>query len=179
MRAACLSIVLAFTSCGGEPEPSRPATGTPSPETPPESATDPAPPTTDVPSVPSDPPIVSFVATASHTGVALSLSNHGTSDVMVRTAVAVEIGHDEAFTPAPSSSTLSLRYDCTHEAERCVTLTPGAELLPPDWRGTWGDMQCDCTRCAPVEPGRYRLVVTTCDGTHRLESNAFDLPSTD
>lgn len=183
MRAACLSIALAFTSCGGEPEPTRPA--------PPASEAAEATPsgaeavavsaearTADVPVAPPGAvPTLSFVVAAAADGVALSISNHGTADVQLRSRVLVEVESGGTFAAAPSTSALSLRYDCAHEAEECVTLAPGAELLPPSWLGTWGDMQCVCTRCGPVEPGTYRLVVTTCDGAHRVESNALAMPT--
>jgi hypothetical protein len=176
VRLACLSIVLAFTSCGGEPEPSRPeppATET-SEGTPTEATDSVAPPTSIVaPSQPSEAPTLTFVATPGPSTVALSLSNHGTSEVSLRAGVIVEVDSGGTFASAPSTSTLALRYDCAHEADGCVTLAPGAELLPPEWLGTWGDMQCVCTRCGPVPAGNYRLVVTTCDGAHRIESNAF------
>ena len=175
MRLACLLIALAFSSCGGEPEPTRPAPPASEPPHTEAEATGPvAIPTTVDPTLPpSEAPTVAFVATPDTGGVALSLANHGTSDVSLRTSIVVEVEHDGSFAAAPSTSSLALRYDCEHEAERCVTLAPGAELMPPDWMGTWGDMQCVCTRCGPVEAGAYRLVVTTCDGAHRVESNTF------
>jgi hypothetical protein len=111
-------------------------------------------------------------------GVGISIANHGAEDVSLRARVAVEVDDDGTFHAGASSSTLSLRYDCAHEADTCVTLAPGAELLPPSWLGTWGDAQCVCTRCGPVDPGNYRLVVTTCDGAHRVESNVLTLPVT-
>ena len=180
MRAACLSIALAFTSCGGEPEPNRPAPPVTEVSDHSTSSADPpstgtvVPPSTEAP-VPSDPPDLRLVATPGAGSVALSIANHGASAVSLRTAVAIEVDHAGAFAELSSASTLALRYDCEHEAERCVTLAPGAELLPPDWLGTSGDVQCVCTRCAPVEAGSYRFAVTTCDGAHRVESNAFEM----
>jgi hypothetical protein len=180
MRVACLAIALAFTSCGGEPEPTRPAP--PTTET-----AQTTPPSTEVVAPSADPltveppgPAPTFVFTIAPetTTVGISIANHGTADVRLRSSVTVEVESGGTFAAAPSSSTLTLRYDCSHEPEDCVTLAPGAELLPPSWLGTWGDMQCVCTRCGPVEPGSYRLVVTTCDGAHRIESNPLTLPLT-
>lgn len=182
MRAACLSIVLAFTSCGGEPEPTRPS---PPPATDAREGSEASeevaspsavPSSVETPPPPGPAPTLAFVATPGPDGVALSLANHG-ADASLRSTVVVEVETNGTFAAAPSASTLALRYDCAHAADPCVTLAPGAELLPPSWLGTWGDMQCECERCAPVEPGRYRLVVTTCDGAHRVESNAFVLPA--
>ena len=178
MRGAWLSIVLAFSSCGGEPEPSRPVpvatdvtTAVPTTTTAPPPS---APPTSIAPSAP---PTLTFVATPSHTGVALSIANHGSVGASLSAHVIVEVEHAGTFAAAPATSALTLRYDCAHEADACVTLAPGAELLPPEWLGTSGDMQCACERCVPVEPGSYRLVVTSCDGAHRVESNTFALPA--
>lgn len=181
MRAACLSVVLAFTSCGGEPEPTRPAP--PASEASdhsttiadPSSTGAPVPPSTEAPAGPSEAPELSLLATPGRASVAFSIANHGASAVSLRTDVAVEVGQEGSFAALSSASTLTLRYDCEHEAERCVTLAPGAELLPPAWLGTSGDMQCVCTRCVPVEAGSYRFAVTTCDGAHRVESNAFEM----
>lgn len=176
MRGAWLSIVLAFSSCGGEPEPNRPVpvatavtTAVPTTAPPPS-----APPTSIAPSAA---PTLTFIATPSHAGVALSIANHGSTAASLSAHVIVEVEHAGTFAADPSTSALTLRYDCTHEADACITLAPGAELLPPEWFGTWGDAQCVCTRCVPVEPGNYRLVVTSCDAAHRVESNTFALPA--
>jgi hypothetical protein len=176
MRGGWLGVVLAFSSCGGQPEPSRPVPESTAvaPTTAPPASTAPPPPTTTA--TPSEPPTLVFAATPVTSHVAMSIANHGASETSLAARVIVEVEHDGAFAEVPSTSALALRYDCAHEAEHCVTLAAGAELLPPDWLGTWGDMQCVCTRCGPVEPGNYRLVVTTCDGSHRTTSNTFAMP---
>lgn len=168
MRAACLWIALAFTSCGGEPGPTRPeppAADTAEATRPTEERAQP----TTVPSgtqASSAPPTLAFVATTSFDGVALSVANHGTSDVALRTSVAMEVETNGVFAAGPSGAALALRYDCEHAQDDCVTLAPGGELLPPSCASS----------SVPTEPGSYRLVVTTCDGAHRVESNAFALP---
>lgn len=183
MRSACLTLVLAFSSCGGEPEPTRPTPPPPESEqttasVPPTTTATTAPAASSVTPVPAGPaPTLAFVATPGPDGIVLSIANHGSSEASLRAQIEVEVDHEGTFTAAPSASSLTLRYDCSHEAEDCTTLAPGAELLPPSWLGTWGDMQCVCTRCGPVEAGTYRLVATTCDGAHRIESNAFALPA--
>lgn len=180
MRSACLSLALAFSSCGGEPAPTAPAAATTAEATSTSGEGEspaPAPSTAEPPPPPSPAPTLAFVIRPATGGVGISVANHGTEDVSLRSELVVEVDQGGTFQTAPSTTGLALRRDCAHEAERCVTLAPGAELLPPDWLGTSGDVQCACTRCGPVEPGDYRLVVTTCDGAHRVESNTLALPS--
>jgi hypothetical protein len=183
MRALSLFLALAFASCGGgasspTPVPSTapPAEPTPDPDpdpaVPPPSAAPTADPTPS-PTPTGEPPEVTFTVTPSHRGAfAMSLTNRGAGAVGLGRSVIVEREHGGAY-EAVSAAGLSLRPDCEHDAPDCVTLGPGAELLPPDWNGMAGDAQCVCTRCAPVEAGTYRLVVRTCDGGHRVESAPF------
>lgn len=184
MRTASLALVLAFSSCGGEPGPSHPASDPP-PSAPSSTtaegegqaeATPPASGTSVAPSTPSGPPDCVVRGEPTLGGVAISVENHGAHEVSLRAAVSVEQrGEGGAFTARAEEGSLALRADCTHEAERCVTLAPGGELRPPIWNGTWGDMQCDCDRCAPADPGTYRFVVVSCDGQHRVEGEPFEL----
>lgn len=182
MRTAGLALALAFSSCGGEPGPSHPASDPPASAPPttadPQAEGESPPPSTATaePSAPSEPPRCVVRGEPTLGGVAISVENHGAHDVSLRAAVIVEgrtaAGAFEAHT---SESTLSLRPDCSHDAERCVTLAPGGELRPPIWNGMFGDMQCECDRCAPAGPGTYRFVVESCDGQHRVEGEPFEL----
>jgi len=69
-----------------------------------------------------------------------------------------------------------LRASCEQPVPECVSLVPGAELLPPKWLGTQGDAQCACERCTSVT-GELRFVVETCapEGhtPHRIEGEPF------
>jgi hypothetical protein len=69
-----------------------------------------------------------------------------------------------------------LRGSCEQPTPECVSLVPGAELLPPRWLGTRGDAQCACDRCTTVT-GELRFVVETCapegHAPHRVESEPF------
>ncbi len=105
--------------------------------------------------------------------VAISIVNRGGAPAEVSSTLAIEVERNGAF--VAEGQTLRLRYDCATEPPACVTLAPGAELIPPEWLGTWGDVQCVCTRCGPAEAGTYRLVATTCDGAHRVEGAPFVL----
>ncbi len=69
-----------------------------------------------------------------------------------------------------------LRGSCEQPTPECVSLVPGAELLPPRWLGTRGDAQCACDRCTTVT-GELRFVVETCapegHAPHQVESEPF------
>jgi hypothetical protein len=176
LRLTLLALVLA--ACGSPP----PQETTPAPPEPPAEATEgtapPAPTAAPPPpaSVPGPAPVLSVTGTPATVGqhVAISVVNRGPSAAELGTAIAIEVEHDGAFVPTDRGG-LTLRYDCAQEPPACVTLAPGAELIPPEWLGTWGDVQCVCTRCGPVEPGTYRFVVTTCDGAHRVEGTPFTM----
>ncbi len=107
--------------------------------------------------------------------VAIRVENRGTEAAELRGAVTVQRRAGESWEDARAAR-LDLRYSCEEEAPECVTLAPGAVLLPPEWLGTWGDAQCVCTRCGPAEAGTYRFVVTSCSGAHTALSEPFDLP---
>ena len=174
IRAVGFAASLALLGACGSPPPQE---TTPAPAADPPVAAEAEP--TEAPGVTAVAP--GAIATVSLTGtpasvgqnVAISVTNRGASTVELRSALAVEVLENGAF--VPSRSALSLRYDCAHEASACVTLAPGAELVPPEWLGTWGDTQCVCTRCGPVDPGTYRFVATTCDGASRVEGTAFTI----
>lgn len=71
---------------------------------------------------------------------------------------------------------LGLRGSCEQAIPECVSLVPGAELLPPRWLGTRGDAQCACERCTSVT-GELRFVVESCapegHAPHRIEGEPF------
>ncbi len=104
--------------------------------------------------------------------VGIALEAHGPGTVRLRRDVAVERAAGEGFERVAAEG-LTLRPDCATEAPECIELAPGAELAPPPWTGVLGEAQCDCDDCRPAPPGRYRFVVTTCDGAHRIESAPF------
>lgn len=106
--------------------------------------------------------------------VTIDVENRGTELARLAPAIAVERERgDGSFEAVDGIASLTLRPDCRTEPPACVELAPGAVLHPPEWLGTHGDAQCICTRCAPVEAGTYRFVLTTCDGAHRLEGVSF------
>jgi hypothetical protein len=103
------------------------------------------------------------------------VENHGREPVELAATLEVEGQGPGGFAPVEGIAGLSLRRSCEEPGDACLSLVPGAELHPPAWLGTIGDAQCICTRCAPAPAGRYRFVVATCDGGHRVEGEAFTL----
>jgi len=103
------------------------------------------------------------------------VENHGREPVVLAATLEIEREEPGGWAAVEGIAGLSLRRSCEESGEECLTLVPGAELHPPAWLGTIGDAQCICTRCAPAPEGRYRFVVATCDGEHRVEGEAFSL----
>lgn len=146
----------ALIACGGQaapPEPRAEASG----QDPRQPVVDPAPvePALD----PSPPPVLRFWAEKNDEGATLHVQNRGTEAVQLRSAVGLELEQGEAWSEVPVE--LALRMDCETPVDDCVTLAPGAELVPPPWNGKRGDAQCDCERCVEL-PGKVRFVVQSC-----------------
>jgi hypothetical protein len=75
------------------------------------------------------------------------------------------------FETATEIESFLLRPDCEHQGGECVELVPGGTLYPPAW-GAGG--QCDsCPSCESIREGTYRVVMTSCGGAHRIESEPF------
>ncbi|MCB9601250.1 MAG: hypothetical protein H6721_15550 [Sandaracinus sp.] len=144
--------------CGGGDEVVRPSTTSPTTsearETFETAAADPT--STTLPTDPAPAPELSVELVA---GDVLRVRNVGTEPTRVRGAVRLERHDGEAWTSQPIA--FGLRARCGDAIPECVTLAPGAELLPPAWLGTVGDAQCDCDRCAPAE-GELRFVLESC-----------------
>jgi hypothetical protein len=160
--------------CSGPSEESSPASGT----TQRTEASGSESPSAGVPAQPVDPgpvPVVRITGTPDlDRHVAIRVENHGAEETQLRGALTLQRQNGEAW-EAASSAGIDLRYSCEDQAPECVTLAPGAVLIPPAWLGTWGDAQCVCTRCGPAEAGTYRFVATSCSGAHTIEGEPFDL----
>ena len=109
--------------------------------------------------LPTDPAPAPELSLELVTGDVLRVRNVGTETARVRGAVRLERHAGDAWTSQPI--VFGLRARCGEAVPECVTLAPGAELLPPAWLGTVGDAQCDCDRCAPAE-GELRFVLESC-----------------
>ena len=107
--------------------------------------------------------------------VALRLANTGTEPLELAAQVAIEREEAGRWAPVEDVGRVTVRPSCEVEAPPCTTLAPGVELFPPSWLGTVGDAQCACEPCTPVGPGRYRFVVSSCDGARRFTGDPFAL----
>lgn len=104
----------------------------------------------------------------------LHVRNVGDEVVRLRGSVQLERRTERGWESLPLD--FGLRATCDQPVPECVSLVPGAELLPPRWLGTQGDAQCACERCVAVT-GELRFVVQSCapDGhsDHRVEGEPF------
>lgn len=175
-RVGIVFALLSACSCGGSVEPTSPASS--------ESATSGATPSVAVASpepeahegaashetAPQAAPAVTLVTSTDPYGrVTLSVSNRGSEPAQVSPNLVLEHEAAEAFTAAEQGA---FTVGSELATEGCVTLGPGAELSAR-WsclRADAPDLVRDCTR-APS--GRYRFVVTSCDGRARTEGTAF------
>jgi hypothetical protein len=62
-----------------------------------------------------------------------------------------------------------------YEPPACVEIATGATFRASTWNDMIGDSQCACEECGPAGAGRYRFVVTACEGTDRLQTEPFDV----
>ncbi|MBK8171429.1 MAG: hypothetical protein IPK60_13935 [Sandaracinaceae bacterium] len=108
----------------------------------------------------------------SHT-VEITVANAGSAAVRLSSALLLERQEGGTWSEVENVAGISLRTDCRTPAPECLSLVPGAELYPPPWLGTAGDVQCVCTRCGPVENGTYRFVAHSCDGDRVYRGTAF------
>jgi hypothetical protein len=107
--------------------------------------------------------------------ITITVENRGTEPVRLAPKIEVESASDDgSFAPVDAMGNITVRASCDDTAPECVTLVAGAVLFPPPWFGTVGHAQCACERCVPVESGRYRFVVHTCDGG-RIDGEPFTL----
>ena len=157
-------------ACGGQTAPPEPTTEAAEPTQTREVAQAPAEPSVD----PAPAPVLRFWAEPADEGATLHVQNRGTDAVQLRSAVGIEVKEGESWTDVPVE--LALRMDCESPVDECITLAPGAELVPPAWTGKRGDAQCDCERCVAL-PGEVRFVVQSCapEGTrpHEVRSESL------
>lgn len=108
-------------------------------------------------------------------GVELSVQNHAAVSVKLKAAVRVEHHASDRWVPVVASG-LALRMSCEAAVTPCVSLVPGAELLPPAWPAAQGRGQCgECAECPAIEAGEYRFVVEACEGNGTSASDAFTI----
>ncbi len=116
---------------------------------------------------------VRVVGSLTRDGVALSVQNHAAVNVKLKTALRIEHRASDRWVPVTATG-LALRDSCAIEPAACVTLAPGAELLPPPWPAVAGRGQCGaCAECPAITAGDYRVVVDACEGNGTSASSAF------
>lgn len=95
--------------------------------------------------------------------VVVRVQNHGDQPVQLSTRAPLMQVSNGLGKLVPSGP-YRLRWSCDAEPERCVTLAPGAELIPPAWPTRKGQGQCGaCAECTDVEPGSYQVTLVSCD----------------
>jgi hypothetical protein len=75
---------------------------------------------------------------------------------------------------------LTLIEKCGEGPRRgCVSLSRGATLHPVRWNGLTCGTQCAATCRANLflGPGRFRFVVSSCDGKRKFTGPAFEMPA--
>jgi len=76
---------------------------------------------------------------------------------------------------------LTLAENCVQRPlAACVGLAHGAKLRPLRWNGlTCGSTECraPCRANIYLGPGRFRLVVSSCDGKRKFVGPVFELPA--
>lgn len=165
MRIVVVPLVLALTACGGGER--APASGSTSST--PMRPSEPSAPTPadgvaariDVRAYPEPSGEVRFV-----------VEHHGGPVVQLSSQVIVEREEGGRFTALPDA-TLSLRARCGIEAPRCQPLGAGGSFAPPPWSARAPGAQCAAPGSGRKVPaGRYRFVVTTCEGA-RTDGTPF------
>lgn len=108
-------------------------------------------------------------------GIALSVQNHAETSVSLKSAVRVERVAGDRWESVTATG-LALRDSCASEAPACVTLAPGAELLPPAWPAVIARGQCGaCPACPAIADGEYKFVVEACENNSIATSTAFSI----
>lgn len=107
-------------------------------------------------------------------GVVLSVQNHAELPVKLKSSVRIERrASDDRWLPVAAPG-FALRFSCEAAADTCVSLAPGAELLPPLWPATQGRGACGaCEQCPAIAAGAYRFVIDACEGSASVASAEF------
>lgn len=126
---------------------------------------------------------VKVIGSASRAGIEVRVQNHGDKPVKLASRVRVESVTSAARARASSGAAAvvagegpDLRWSCAQPVQPCVTLAPGAELIPPALPGRKDRGACGaCAECPDVAAGGYQLVVTECEGHAEAKSEPFDV----
>jgi len=126
---------------------------------------------------PNAPPVVTLTGEPAEGGVAIVVQSRGDEPARVRSTVRVEGRAGDGWVAVSTGESVKLRARCEDEPPACVELVPGAELRAVPWGELAGQAQCECERCAAVDPGEYRFVLESCapegHAPHELASAPF------
>lgn len=171
VRPVLLSLALALTGCERcsppwEPSPESPARGSEAASETPNAET--------APSTPAPEGVTLHGEADAYGAIAIRLEVRGPDPLRVDDVLRLERREDGDFAAVEDLGAITLRPDCQTAAVDCIALVAGAELRPPPIGGRAGVGQCGGPAEARALPaGEYRIVATTCDGEHRIESAPF------
>jgi hypothetical protein len=112
-------------------------------------------------------------------GHAIIVDNGTSNAISLSRVVTVETENEGHWSPVGAEA-LYLRDRCTtstgaiFEPPTCVDVLASSSFIAAGWNDTIGESQCLCEECGPAKRGRYRFVVTSCDGAKRFESAPFE-----
>ena len=100
-------------------------------------------------------------------------------DIDLAWTVALERETNGKWTEEVTDLTLIEHCGQAPPANGCVRLAHGAKLRPVRWNGLTCGSQCpaNCRANLFLGPGRFRFVVSQCDGKQRFTGPAFEMPS--
>ncbi len=107
-----------------------------------------------------------------HGEIAPLVEARGEAPVRVKRTIGVERRDGERWVTVPVRD-LTLRPDCGHAADVCVTLVHGGGLFPPAWNGKSGVGQCTEATSRDVPAGTYRFVLESCEGETAVTGEPF------
>jgi hypothetical protein len=129
------------------------------------------------PLVPRTAPVVQ-VRNGSNPG-SLEVRVNGTAELATELIVERQLG-DGSFEPVQNLdlSSMKLVTSCDQRINTCVRVDESG-LRPLPWSGMSCSSQCNrsCDKNVRLH-GRFRFVVTSCDGKTRFEGPVFELPKT-
>jgi len=158
----CLAAAICLAGCGGHDRAERARSGRPARSASAASAAadpraDPAPRSTPAG------PIAIDARVERGGGVSIRVVNRSEHTLQLDSVATLERRTGAHWTRATD---IRLLLSCETPRARCVTLAPGAELIPP---------ACACPRCSALEPGQYVARVERCGGGGAAHSEAIDL----
>lgn len=115
--------------------------------------------------------------------VPITVINNSDKDITVERKIKIEVQKGDKWELTDIDGVL-LRKDCESDSKGIVTskkLYEGSLIIKSKetfngapWLGMFGDAQCACEKCVPVEPGIYRYKARLKDGAYII-GQSFEL----